>query len=115
MRPSPWHHNAKAQAENHIKELKIGFAIEQMPCGGFWANSVYFAIGVLAYNTALAQKMLFLPQEWLPRTIATMRWRLIDTAGKLVRHGRRLFLKISTTAEKLKLLLEMRRLCAAFH
>lgn len=109
-----WHHNARGQAENLIKELKIGFGMEQMVSGDFGANAIYFSIGVLAYNTAYAQKKLFMPQGWLDKTIATLRWRLINTAGKVVRHGRRVILKIVASWEKLKILLEMRNKCLKF-
>src|SRR5207245_847050 len=47
-----WKHNQRGNCENWHKELKIGLAMEQMPCGEFEANAMYFAIGVLAYNLA---------------------------------------------------------------
>jgi len=50
----------------------------------------------------------------LDKTIATLRWRLINTAGKVVRHGRRLILRIAASGEKLGVFLEMRRRCLNF-
>ncbi|MDQ7002972.1 MAG: IS1380 family transposase, partial [Ghiorsea sp.] len=32
-------------SENRIKELKLGFGMERMPCGQFLANAVFFRIG----------------------------------------------------------------------
>jgi len=86
--------------ENYIKELKGRFGMEQMPCGDFFANALYFALGVLVYNTIVAQKLFLLPAEWAKKTIHTMRWALIQVAGKAVRHGRGLTLKLTTTYEK---------------
>jgi hypothetical protein len=63
---------------------------------------------------AYAQKKLFMPEGWLNKTIATLRWRLINTAGKVVRHGRRLILRIAASWEKLEVFLEMRRRCLSF-
>lgn len=104
-----WFHNRRGQAENLIKELKIGFGMEQMSSGDFNANSLWFAIGVLAYNLTQAQKFLFLDVDWRPRTIATLRWRLINVAGRLVRHGRRWVLLLATSVEKYALFLDLRR------
>jgi len=47
-----WKHNGRGNSENWHKELKSGLGMEQMPCGQFEANAMYFAIGVLAYNLA---------------------------------------------------------------
>jgi hypothetical protein len=45
-----WYNQREECSENRIKELKIGFGMERMPCGQFEANAVFFRIGVLAYN-----------------------------------------------------------------
>jgi hypothetical protein len=45
-----WFHNRRGQVENLIKELKIGFGMEQMSSGDFAANSLWFSIGVLVGN-----------------------------------------------------------------
>ena len=109
-----WFHNQRGQVENFIKELKIGFGMEQMASGDFGANALWFALGVLAYNLTQAQKLLFLDEGWRSKTISTLRWQLIQTAGRLVRHGRRLILRLATSLEKYRLFLEIRRLCATF-
>lgn len=109
-----WFHNGRGQQENLIKELKLGFGMEQMPSGDFSANALYFAIGVLAYNLTQAQKLLFMAPEWWPKTIATLRWQLITTAGRIVRHGRCLILRIAAGWEKLQLFLHIRQRCSAF-
>ena len=56
-----WKHNQRGESENWHKELKVGFGMEQMPCGQFEANALYFAIGVLAYNLAQLLKRQVLP------------------------------------------------------
>jgi hypothetical protein len=109
-----WFHNRRGQVENLIKELKIGFGMEQMSSGDFAANSLWFAIGVLAYNLTQAQKLLFLDADWRPRTIATLRWQLVGVAGRLVRHGRRWVLRLAASAEKFAIFLEFRRRLSAF-
>lgn len=106
-------HNQRGKVENSIKELKIGMGMEQMTSGDFKANALWFAIGVLAYNLAAAQKLLFLGPEWKTKTIASVRWQLLQLAGRLVRHGRRVILRLAITVEKMALLLETRGRIAA--
>ena len=54
-------HNQRGQAENFNKELKHGLGLEQIPCGDFGANAVFFRIGVLAYNLFMGFKRLACP------------------------------------------------------
>ena len=104
-----WKYNGRGQIENHIKEIKSGFGMEWMPSGDFEANAVYFGIGILTYNLFIAQKLLTLPEEWKTKTIKSVRWGLVEVGGKLVSHGRRIILKIATSAERIRTYLEIRR------
>ncbi len=85
-----------------------------MTSGDFAANALWFALGLLAYNLTQAQKLLFLDPDWTTKTIATIRWQLIDVAGRLICHGRRLVLRLAVSREKFVVLLRMRQLIAAF-
>ena len=106
-----WKHNQRGNSENWHKELKIGFAMEQMPTGQFHANALYFAIGVLAYNLAQLLKRRVLPESYRTVTAATLRWKLYRLAGKLVRHARGWILQIKTGTEKWLLLQTARQRC----
>jgi len=102
-----WQYNERAQMENHIKELKIGIGMEQMPCGEFEANAMYFSVGVLSYNLMVAQKY-FVIQEGLEKsTIGTLRWKLVQIAAWITEHSNRIRLKIATTLEKFNHYLRM--------
>ena len=105
-----WYCKRGDASENRIKELKIGFGMEYMPCGSFEANAVFFAIGVLAYNLYLGFRGIALGKEWERAQVRTARWRLFQTAGKIVRHGRQLLLKIS--AAMLDMFSAIRERCA---
>jgi hypothetical protein len=109
-----WWHNQRGQAENRIKELKIGFGMEQMVSGSFPANALYFGLGILTYNMTQAQKLFFMDSDWRTHTIGTIRWRLIEVAGKVVRHGRQLILKLAAPSDKLEVYLRIRQLCWEF-
>lgn len=104
-----WKYNGRGQIENHIKEIKNGFGMQGMPSGDYGANAVYFGIGILTYNLFLAQKLLTMPEPWKTKTIKSIRWLLVEVGGKLVCRSRRMILRVSTSLEKMRMYLEMRR------
>jgi len=107
-----WKHKGRGNSENWHKELKVGLGMEQMPCGQFEANALYFAIGVLAYNLAQVLKRRVLPEAYRTVTVATLRWKLYRLAGKLVRHARGWVLRIKADLEKWRLFQSARICCA---
>lgn len=108
-----WRHNQRGESENWHKELKLGFGLEQLPCGQIEASALFFAIGVLAYNLGVLLKAEVLPEQYRHSTVQTLRWQIYRLAGKLVRHGRQWILKVRTDSEKLALLLAAREKCFA--
>lgn len=105
-----WYSQRGDASENRIKDLKIGFGMEYMPCGSFAANAVFFAIGVLTYNLYLGFRAHALGTGWERSQVQTVRWGLFQTAGKIVRHGRQTFLKIG--AAMLDMFAAIRERCA---
>jgi len=89
-----WYNQRGQCSENRIKELKIGFGMERMPCGQFEANAVFFRIGVLAYNVGRLFVLKTLDKSWHRHQVQTLRWKLYETAGKIVFHGRDIWLKV---------------------
>lgn len=88
-------HNKRGNSENYNKEMKNGFGMEYAPSRILKANGVYFRLGMLAYNVTIAVKRFFLGKDWIKKTISTLRWQMIFVAGKVVKHGRQLYLKIA--------------------
>ena len=89
-----WYNQRGEASENRIKELKIGFGMERMPCGQLHANAMFFRIGVLSYNLFVFFKMQVLPVSWRRLQIQTLRWRFYEEAGKVVKHAGYLILKV---------------------
>lgn len=89
-------HNGRGNAENYNKELKSGFGMEYAPCQNLKADGVWLELGVLAHNLAVAVKRLLLGDGWETKTIGTLRWELIFIAGRVVAHGRELWLRVGT-------------------
>jgi hypothetical protein len=96
-----WYNQRGECSENRIKELKIGFGMERMPCGQFEANAVFFRIGVLAYNVGRLFVLKTLDGSWHRHQVQTLRWRLYETAGKVVFHGRAVWLKVRRDLRRL--------------
>ncbi len=94
-------HNARGNAENCNKEIKLGFGMDKMPCGEFGANAVFFRLGVIAYNLMVALKHLGLPEDWQNKTIKTLRWQLLNIAGKVVKHSGQLILKLAGISDEI--------------
>ena len=89
-----WYNQRGEHSENRIKELKIGFGMERMPCGQFEANAVFFKIGILAYNLFRLFVLKVLDKSWHRHQVQTIRWRLYHIAGKIVYHQNQIFLKL---------------------
>lgn len=102
-------HNQRGQAENFNKELKIGLGMERMPCGQSYANAVFFRIGVIAYNLFVGFKRLSCPESWVKHTIATFRWKMVQVAGRIVKHAGCIVLKLAVDMKKLELFKEIRK------
>ncbi len=105
-----WYARRGDTSENRIKDLKIGFNMEYLPCGTCAANAAFFAIGVLAYNLFVGFRSIVLGKDFERSQVQTVRWRLYQTAGKIVRHGGQLFLKVNQAA--LALFTRLRQQCA---
>lgn len=103
-----YEYNRRVSVEGVIKELKNGIGLENIPTGDYFANSLFFAIGVLVYNTTVILKFHLLPEEYKTKTAASLRWHIVNIAGRLVSRGRQLFLLIASSADKLILFERMR-------
>jgi len=87
-------HRKRAHSENRIKELKWGLGLRTLPCGQFLANAAWVKIGAFAYNLIEAMRRFALPEGWRRFTLKTLRFRLLRIAGIVVKHARRMILKL---------------------
>lgn len=95
-----WYNQRGEDSENRIKELKADFAADRMPCRDFDANALYFSLCALAYNLFALLRM-HLPACHETSRAKTIRWRLFALAGKVVRHGRIVYLKLKESHQVL--------------
>ena len=95
-----WYNQRGEDSENRIKELKLDFGGDTLPCSDEDANALYFNITALSYNLFALMRAL-LPEALAQHRVITIRWRLYAIAAKVVKTGRQLFVKVSRRHKKL--------------
>jgi hypothetical protein len=78
-----------------------------MPSGLFGANAAWWTIMILAHNLNAVMKRLVLGPAWVAKRMKALRFALINLPGRIIRHGRRLIIRIA--GETLALLRSARR------
>jgi len=68
---------------------------------------------VLAYNLFMGFKRLACPAAWASQTIATMRWKLAQVAGRILRYAGQVILRLVLDAEALACWRSIQRQCGA--
>ena len=95
-----WYNQRAEDSENRIKELKLDFGGDTLPCSDFNANALYFLISALSFNLFALMRQL-LPEELASHRAMTIRWRLYAIAAKVVKTGRQLFVKLQAKHQTL--------------
>lgn len=95
-----WYNQRAEDSENRIKELKLDFGGDVLPCSNFDANALYFSITALSFNLFALMRQL-LPEELTRHRAITIRWRLYAIAAKVVKTGRQTFFKLQDKHHKL--------------
>lgn len=83
--------------ENYIKEAKNGFYFDRMSSNPFLFNEVKMMLSLLAYNLTNWLRTLCFPEGQKAMQIDTIRTRIIKVASKLVKSGRSLYFKLSSS------------------
>ncbi|MBB5175037.1 IS1380 family transposase [Texcoconibacillus texcoconensis] len=83
--------------ENFIKEAKDGFDLDRMSSHSFQANEARMVLSLLAYNLTNWMRSLCFPEEQKSMQVQTIRTRVIKVACKLVKSGRSLYFKLSSS------------------
>ena len=96
-----WYNQRGDCSENRIKDFKEDFGGDQMPCQDFNANNLYFSICALAYNLLVLLRTS-LPAEFETARAKKIRYHLYTIAGKCVKTGRQIALKVARGYSLLK-------------
>jgi hypothetical protein len=88
-------YNGRANVENMIKEAAMGFGMDVSPSHWYAGNMAFFYTGMLSYNLINWFKELVLEQKKNKAMLKRLRNNFFLIAGKLVRTGRTIILKLS--------------------
>jgi hypothetical protein len=104
-----WLRERCGKSEEVHAVMKTDLAGGRMPSGLFGANAAWWTIMILAHNLNAVMKRLVLGPAWVARRMKALRFSLINLPGRIIRHGRRLIIRVVGAGETLALLLSARR------
>lgn len=90
-----WSHERCGTVELGHDVLKNELGGGVLPSRYFGANAAWWQLVILTATVLTALKRLALPEDWQPLRPCRLRFLLFHSAGRLVRHGRQLFLRIA--------------------
>ncbi len=88
--------------------MKNDLAGGRLPSKYFGANAAWWACMILAFNLNAVMKHLALGEAWVNKRMKAIRYWLIHVAGRVVRHARRLLVRLSQGHRSTELLLLVR-------
>jgi len=83
----------RGTSENWIENLKQQMFAGRLLTDDFWANEAFFQCSVLAYNASLWMRKLSDKSSWHQEPRTFREW-FVQLAGRIVRSGRRTYLKM---------------------
>jgi hypothetical protein len=89
-----WHRGRCGKSEQAHDILKNDFGGSHVPSHLFGVNAAWWNIAILAMNISNMLKMFFLPEGFKDCRMKKLRHVFFTLAGKVVRHARRLALRI---------------------
>jgi hypothetical protein len=90
-----WQRERCGTVEKVHDVLKNDLAAGVLPSKRFFANAAWWRLNVIAYNLLSVMKRKAMPQSWWPVRLKALRFHLLGIAGRIIEHGRRLFLKVA--------------------
>ncbi len=103
-----WHRERCGKSEEAHAVLKHDLAGGMLPSGRFGANAAWWALAILAHNLNAVMKRLVLGPAWVAKRMKALRFALIALPGRVIRHARRLILRLPADHPALDLLLTAR-------
>jgi hypothetical protein len=92
-------YRGRANCENRIKELKYDFAADKFNQRNFFATEATLSTVMLSYNLmSFFRKALLKTRS--SQTLKTLRYKLFNTAGYVVKDGKKRILTLATSMQK---------------
>jgi hypothetical protein len=109
-----WQRERCGTVEQVIDVLKNDLASGTMPCKRLLANAAWFRLNVLVYNVLAVMKRQSLPLAWWSMRLKALRFQLLNVAGRIITHGRKIYLKIANGHPSLPIYQEARQKLLVF-
>ncbi len=109
-----WQRERCGTVEKVVDVLKNDLAGGTMPCKRLLANAAWFRLNVLAYNVLAVMKRQSLPLAWWSMRLKALRFHLLNIAGRIITHGRKIYLKIANGHPSLSIYQEARQKLLTF-
>lgn len=108
-----WHYERAGSIEHMNDRIKNDVAGGVLPCGEFGANAAWWRIQCIALNLIRALQLHVLPEELSQCRLKRLRFLLFCIAGKVVKTGRQIILKLTNGHPSFAMYREARRLIAS--
>ena len=104
-----WLRQRCGKSEEAHDIMKRDLAGGTLPSGLFGANAAWWQMMLLALNIHSALKRLALGAAWVSRRMKAVRFGLIDVVGRLVRHARRLTVRLAGDRDTVGRIIDARK------
>jgi hypothetical protein len=104
-----WHHKRCGKSEEAHGILKNDLAGGTLPSGKFGENAAWWWTVVLAFNLLAIMKHTVLPERFRNSRLKAVRYWLINIPGRLLRHARRLIIRLSFNSAANRFIMETRQ------
>ena len=104
-----WYRERCGKSEEAHSIMKEDLAGGKLPSGLFGSNAAWWQIMILAFNLNVAMKRLVLGGDWAHRRMKAIRFWLINVPGRVLRHARRLVVRLVGGHASNRILLQARR------
>jgi len=104
-----WHRERCGKSEEAHAVMKEDLAGRQLPSWNFGANAAWWAVMILSFNLHSAMKRLALGGGWKTKRLKAIRFALIHLPGRVIRHARRLVIRLPGNHPAFDVLLDARR------
>lgn len=104
-----WLYERCGKSEEAHAVMKEDLAGGKLPCADFGANAAWWWIMILAFNLNAIMKRQVLGKSWARKRMKAIRFHLINLAGRVIGHSRRLIIRLSHGHSSTRLLIEARK------
>ena len=108
-------YNQRAGIELVVRKLDYGHFLSKVPTGDYLPHFAYFWHSVIAYNIMLIFKRYILQDEWMNKTISTLRKKRFNIPGRLVNHSGRMVMRVIKGFKEVELLNSLTSNLIAFY